>query len=515
MTATATPTNQAVSEWVKIFPRQATENYTSSVTFMKQLTVVAVSTLTYLKNAFPEDSYTAESFGGVKLRILKKKCRDEVAQFLSTALTQAFEAFDKKYLHKLALCFYEDECKLENLIEYHIFEYSYKDDGVTMNVHSKNRDNVKHTMKYSFENLRERTIHLIRACVVIMQTCQNELPSSYDISIRLYYNEDAPVDYQAPGYLNSTEDHLSVGDTMNLGYVETRFHRLQAKSYIRDHLRASHEAIPSQNPPMISNDMDLSGSGIRSLSENEMQVVCSCNKTDVEEGDMLTCQYCNTSQHAACYGVRARDAARHCCVACSDADAARAPADAHLAALVGRKRESLSIFRRTLAHCARAARVSAGALAQRFRVSDANALKLMKLLYSHQIVAKDPDLDASPQTIMGDQLKLTKSKYFNTKEENIIDRLLAETFSQESVSDPLTDVLSPLEKVSINVPQEKNVYFDDPTLKEYRDALPTDNIEEPETNIAQTVKRSVKRKINNDKPVLRTGVRTKRTRALP
>jgi hypothetical protein len=94
---------QAITEWIRVFPKQITENYTCSVTFMKQLTTVAVSTVTYLKNAFPEDSYSLEHFGGLKLRILKKKCRDELAHFLSTALTQAFEAFDKKYVSKVKL----------------------------------------------------------------------------------------------------------------------------------------------------------------------------------------------------------------------------------------------------------------------------------------------------------------------------------------------------------------------------------------------------------------------------
>ena len=91
-----------MTEWVRLFPRQATETYTSSVTFMKQLTVVAVSTITYLKNVFPEESYTVENFGGIKLRVLKKKCRHELAHFVSTALTQAFEAFDKKYVSLLS-----------------------------------------------------------------------------------------------------------------------------------------------------------------------------------------------------------------------------------------------------------------------------------------------------------------------------------------------------------------------------------------------------------------------------
>lgn len=92
---------QALTEWVRVFPKQVTETYTSSVTFMKQLTIVAVSTISYLKNVFPEESYTVENFGGVKLRILKDTCRDELAQFVSTALAQAFEAFEKKYVSDL------------------------------------------------------------------------------------------------------------------------------------------------------------------------------------------------------------------------------------------------------------------------------------------------------------------------------------------------------------------------------------------------------------------------------
>ena len=92
-------------------------------------------------------------------------------------------------LHQLVVCFYEGECKVENLVEYHIFEYLYSPEGVTMNVHSKTRDSAKTSTRYDFDNVRERTLHLIRACVVIMQACQNDMPESYDVSLRLYYNE--------------------------------------------------------------------------------------------------------------------------------------------------------------------------------------------------------------------------------------------------------------------------------------------------------------------------------------
>lgn len=65
---------------------------------MKQLTTVAISTITYLANMFPEDNYTSETFKGIEMKILKKNCKDEMAQFVSTSTNQAFEAFEKKYV---------------------------------------------------------------------------------------------------------------------------------------------------------------------------------------------------------------------------------------------------------------------------------------------------------------------------------------------------------------------------------------------------------------------------------
>lgn len=47
---------------------------------------------------FPEDNYTSETFKGIEMKILKKNCKDEMAQFVSTSTNQAFEAFEKKYV---------------------------------------------------------------------------------------------------------------------------------------------------------------------------------------------------------------------------------------------------------------------------------------------------------------------------------------------------------------------------------------------------------------------------------
>ncbi|KAL0884257.1 hypothetical protein ABMA27_016247 [Loxostege sticticalis] len=523
---------------------------------MKQLTVIAVSTITYLKNAFPEDSYSMENFGGLKLRILKKKCKDDLAHFLSTALTQAFEAFDKKYLHQLALCFYEDDCKMENLIEYHVFEYTYNDDGVTMSVSSKTRDSGRTHARYTFDGVRERTVHLIRACVVIMQTCQQHLPETYDVSLRLYYNDDAPEGYQAPGFNAAAEadDHLepTMRDTIKLGWVETPYHKLVARSYMKDSMGASHEAIPSQNPPMMSQmEQEEFTSPPLARSESgssEKPLRCPCNKYDGEAQTalLLTCQYCNTQQHAACFGLVSEDfprAATHCCTTCSDEDPSRLPTDPRLVALSAKKRECLCIFRRTLCLCASRASVSAARLQRALGVSAPNATKLMKLLHSHGVIDQNQDDDlTTPRAIVPDQLKSVMNKFFQVaEEESIVDRLLAETFaSQESQPDPIGDVLGPMEKVSLQnasnlgrvieapVDLNKTTEIEDLTLKQYKEALlsnyqmdddlPLSGSNNPLKEIENLQKRrTVKRKINDEKdenkPMLRTGVRTKRAKA--
>ncbi|CAH2092384.1 unnamed protein product [Euphydryas editha] len=167
-------------------------------------------------------------------------------------------------------------------------------------------------------------------------------------------------------------------------------------------------------------------------------------------------------------------------------------------------------------------------LTERFRISDVNAKKLMRLLHSHGIIRQDPeDAISTPQKIITDQLKSVITKFFNTKEKDIVDRLLAETFaSQESTPDPIGEVLSPLEKVTlqntsnigrvIDNPNINKIANDNPTLKQYREALLTNNLDEPSTDPVETVKKAGKRKFNDEnRPVLRTGVRTKRARALP
>ncbi|KAI8440599.1 hypothetical protein MSG28_001820 [Choristoneura fumiferana] len=541
MTATATQVSQraAISEkeWTKIFPKNVTENYTGSITFIKQLTLVSVSMITYLKNAFPEESYSTESFGGIPLKLLNSRCSDDLAQFVSTALQQAWEAFDKKYA--------------ENLIEYHIFEYTYSANDVSLNINSKSRSSEQRSLQISLESVKNRTIMLIRMVYVYMtQNGLEELPLNYDVSLRLYYNDDAPEGYQPPGFCsNKAPDHLepTLPEALRLGWVETPFHKLAVGSYVRGMFPSSEEAVASENAPAMTQNDNLecrSKTSVADPSEGsvEIQLRCQCNRFDVptDLATLITCQYCLTQQHAVCFGFLSHAPKDHCCAACYDEDPRRKCSDPKLVALDQKRRECLSICRRTLELCSQLSAISGQMLMEKFGLSATSGRKMIKLLHAHYVVPLTADDDLSaPRKINPIRLKLAFRRFFHAEdmeEDTVVDRLVAETETTET-SDPIGEVLSPLEKITLrnssnlgqiienSVESTNHTRSDDKTLQQYREAvltnqditeeLPLSGSHNPVKDIENIGRKKSKRKNDDDDewtPKLRSGAKTKKAR---
>ena len=59
-----------VDTWGKIFPTKV-ETQQASLTYVKKLLTVGVSSITYLRSMFPEEAYTQKNLNGLKLKILK------------------------------------------------------------------------------------------------------------------------------------------------------------------------------------------------------------------------------------------------------------------------------------------------------------------------------------------------------------------------------------------------------------------------------------------------------------
>lgn len=69
-----------------------------SVEFIKKLTVIAVSNITYLRNFFPESAYIDRQLEGLNLKILKGDHSVPGAQQMINWLKSAFEAVNLQYV---------------------------------------------------------------------------------------------------------------------------------------------------------------------------------------------------------------------------------------------------------------------------------------------------------------------------------------------------------------------------------------------------------------------------------
>ncbi|KAJ0179607.1 hypothetical protein K1T71_005319 [Dendrolimus kikuchii] len=493
----------AVVEWTRIFPKNVTKSYISSSTFIKQLTTLAISTIAYTRELFPLDNFVEETLGGQGVRILKKNCTNKHAQFLSTTLVQAFSAFDEKYLRRLVLCLYNGDNKLQdNLIEYWSFEYAYNENGLKMTVGSKdsNRDINLNNSNFTLENIRKHTVYLLRTLIVLMKRVESPAPSDCDISLRLYYNSNAPVGYQPSGFfsIDEEQDHLELTDKEysknEVTKIKTPYHNLRVRSYYKEDDDSSCNVHASANAPRITqieNELATSERNYRNLDSSEVSIYCPCNledyDEDVKERGLLTCHYCNTKQHAACYGVLQVNVARilhHCCVRCSDEDKSRTPTDVALYKSNDQIRKKVCILRRIMEWCLYVESINIEDIMVKFNIPKHMALEMLAELHKHRVIQKAPrDHMTISQEIDQRNLKTLMSKYFLNQEINIIDQLIAESLSQEPNADPVGKILGPSETENLQntlktsqvlkpVQPKTNEYA---TLNEYKAAIMADD----------------------------------------
>lgn len=114
-------------------------------------------------------------------------------------------------------------------------------------------------------------------------------------------------------------------------------------------------------------------------------------------------------------------------------------------------------------------------------------------------------------------------KFIRMDEKDIVDRLVEETFSSQEAADPVGDILSPLEKVGLRnasnigrviAPEVDNNNADDPTLKQYREALVMEKLDDLPFMSSQESLREFETKATKRKSVgkenKKAGVQTKK-----
>ena len=94
--------------WAQIFPKQV-ESAEQSLKFVQKLLAVGVSSVVYLRNAFPKEAFAqGKALGKVPISLLKSKNKVKEAGSLAGYVLSAMEAIGQKFLRELHLIIHQD-----------------------------------------------------------------------------------------------------------------------------------------------------------------------------------------------------------------------------------------------------------------------------------------------------------------------------------------------------------------------------------------------------------------------
>lgn len=135
---------------------------------------ILFSTISYLRNFFPSSYFATKNIDTVEARILMPACPNS-SLFISWYRVSVRDAFQRKYLRKLVLAVYLDETSPEKVSETYTLEFSYD----------------KETQNSIFQ--------MIRTLSLLTQTLE-PLPPKKFITLKLFYNEKTPYEYEPEGF---------------------------------------------------------------------------------------------------------------------------------------------------------------------------------------------------------------------------------------------------------------------------------------------------------------------------
>lgn len=106
-----------------------------------------------------------------------------------------------------------DPNKPSNLIEEYEFNFNYKNEEIQVDINTSNS---------TIEDVQKNTRNLVRRLLVLTQSLE-PLPENAFITMRLYYYDHTPIDYEPPMF-TSGPDFKCEGQVLEIGTMNTEFH---------------------------------------------------------------------------------------------------------------------------------------------------------------------------------------------------------------------------------------------------------------------------------------------------
>merc|ERR1719370_1485126 len=303
---------------------------------MQKLLAAGVSSVAFLRNAFPKEAFKeGKSLGKVPIRLLKARNPIKEAGDLAAYVLSAMDALALKYLRELHLVIHEND-SMNAVLEVYTFRFTYPDDGSILLEMGVERQGGR---QVSQARIKEDTTSLLQALLDHTEG----LPPLQDncvITIDLSYYDKVPVDYQPKGFKDSEILQVPNGSKkLECGNVRTKHHALTVQVARVDSSRESLLGDREQQRCELGAGDELGAGGkgsgdeqgrqkrcaltegcqrIENLSAEDMTITCVCGS---KAGDpiMLKCTHCRLEEHGACYRVLEENEtpSEHCCLQCA------------------------------------------------------------------------------------------------------------------------------------------------------------------------------------------------------
>ncbi len=305
-------------DWSDLFPASV-ETSAESLTFVKKLVAVGVSTIMYLRSSLPEDAFWEKNLDHLRLKLLNGKSGVKKGENLCRWIRSAMDAVEKQYLRELILAVTAEPMASEKTLEMYTFQFAYngEDALVTLEAgrdgHDTNAedDSDGKTKRLLFDTaagdsknkgnkqkaLYQHTVALLSKLVEVTSK-MDLLPEEAYLKIKLEYYEDrTPADYHPEGFQESDVRYTVSNDveSVDLPSVKTDFHEFSVK------IKSSLITPPIQATPQTEPKLESNHSNCQDLlPDHRGQVVCPCGVDD-KVPLMLECSLCGTMQHGECF----------------------------------------------------------------------------------------------------------------------------------------------------------------------------------------------------------------------
>lgn len=233
-------------------------NKKQSCIFVKRMLAISVSTITYMRNMFPEAAFVDKKLEDLSVKILSKENHGEAATVVEW-MQGVYNAIEKEYLQTMILAIVSDPNDPMSVLETYTFGFTYTNGQIHTSIKNDQKNNITQNIPTTEESTHSAR-KLIRNLIILTHNMTN-LPQNVFMTLRLlYYDEQTPEDYQPPGFvaaekkdvLNNVTDKVRI----KVGNLNTPYYsfKLRANTSKEQYMDASETKTESSVPSVSTND---------------------------------------------------------------------------------------------------------------------------------------------------------------------------------------------------------------------------------------------------------------------